>query len=212
MTMHRGDVADRRIFHVEIVLADEDHRQLPHHGEIQRFVEGADIGGAVAEEADRNVLLSLVLRAPSRPAGDRQMRADNGVGAHHAVIHRRQMHRAALAAHQPIVALHQLAKHLFDRHAAGQRMRVATIGTKRQIAGLHGGGAAGGDRFLAERQMARALDQVLQKQIERALLGFANLDLQAIHPEPRLLADIIVEARIGGERAVLELGHEIPLS
>ena len=206
---HRGDVADRRIFHVEIVLADEDHRQLPHCGEIQRLVEGADIGGAVAEEADRDVVLALVLRAPGRAAGDRQMRADDRVGAHDAVIGGGQVHRAALAAHQAVVALHQLAQHLFELHAARQRVGVAAIGAERKIARFHGGGAAGGDRFLAERQMARALDQILQEQIERALFGLANLDLHAIHAKPGLLADIVVEARMQCGRAVFDFGHEI---
>ena len=93
-------------------------------------MEGADIGGAVAEEADRDVLLPLVLRAPGRAAGDRQMRADDGVGAHHAVLDRGQMHRAALAAHQAVVALHQFAQHLRDRHAARQRVGVAAIGAE----------------------------------------------------------------------------------
>ncbi len=136
------------------------------------------------------------------------MRADDGVGAHDAVIDRGQVHRTALAAHQAVVALHQLAEHLFDRHAARQRMGVAAIGAERKIARLHGGGAAGGDRLLAEREMARALHQVLQKQIERALLGLANLDLHAIHAKPCLLADIVVEARIRRERTVFHLGHE----
>ena len=207
--LHGSDVADRRIFHVEIVLADEDHRQLPHRGEIQRLVEGADVGGAVAEEAHRNVLLALVLRAPRRAAGDRQMRADDRVGAHHAVVDRGQMHRAALAAHQAVVALHQFAQHFFDRHAAGERMGMAAIGAEGQIAGLHGGGKAGGDRFLAERKMARALDQVLQKQIEGALLGLADLDLDAIQAKPRFLADIVVEGCRRGGRAVFDLGHAI---
>src|SRR5690348_17430781 len=54
---------------------------------------------------------------------------------------------------------------------------------------------------LAERQVARALDQVLQEQIERALLGFANLDLAAVEPQPRRLADVVVEARCRGRRS-----------
>ena len=71
--------------------------------------------------------------------------------------------RAALTAHQPDVALHQFAQHLGDRDAAGQRVRMAPIGAERQIARLHGLGKACGDRLLTERQVARALDQVLQK-------------------------------------------------
>ena len=147
---HCSDVADRRIFHVEVVLADEDHRQLPHRGEVQGLVEGADIRRAVAEEADRHVLLSLILRAPGGAAGDRQMRADDRIRPHHAVLDRSQMHRAALAAHQPDVALHQLAEHLGDRHAARERVRMAAIGAKAQVARKHGGGKASGDRLLAE--------------------------------------------------------------
>ncbi len=207
---HGRDVADRRIFHIEIVLAHEDHRQLPHRGEIERLVEGADVGGAVAEEAHRHVLLTLVLRAPRGAAGDRQMRADDGVGAHDAVIDRGQVHRAALAAHQAIVALHQFAQNLLDRHAASERVGVAAIGAERQVARLHRGGKAGGDRLLAERKVARALDQVLQEKIERALLGLADLDLHAIHAKPRFLADIVIEGRRRGQRAVFDLGHDNP--
>ncbi len=192
--LDRRHVADRRVFHVEIVLADEDDGQLPDRGEIQRLVEGADIGGAVAEEAGRDVVLALVLRAPGGAAGDRQMRADDGVGAHHAVLDRGEMHRAALAAHQAVVALHQLAQNFLDRHAAGERVGMAAIGAEAQIAVAHGGGKAGRHRLLAEREVAGALDQVLQKEIVGALLGFADHHLHAVELEPHLLADVVVQA------------------
>ena len=195
---HRGHVADRRVFHVEVVLADEHHRQLPHRGEVQRLVERADVGGAVAEEADRHVLVALVLRPPGRAAGDRQVRADDGVGAHHAVLLGGEVHRAALAAHQPVVALHQLAQHLLDRHAAGQRVGMAAIGAERKIALLHGDGEARGHRLLPERQVAGALHQVLQKQVVGALLGLADDDLALEQLEPGLLADVVVYGGFGG--------------
>jgi len=38
---------------------------------------------------------------------------------------------------------------------------VAAVSAEGQIAGFHGGGETGGDRFLAERKMARAFDEVL---------------------------------------------------
>ena len=195
--LDRGHAADRRVFHVEIVLADEDHRQLPHRGEVQRLVEGADVGGAVAEEADRHVLVAFVLRAPGGAAGDRQMRADDRVGAHHAVLGGGQVHRAALAAHQAVVALHQFAQHLLDRHAARQRVGMAAIGAERQVARLHGGREAGRHRLLAERQVARALHQVLQEQVEGALLGLPEFHLHAVHPKPHLLADVVIDALAG---------------
>ena len=132
---HGRHLADRRVFHVEIVLADEDDRQFPDHREIQRLVESADIGGAVAEEADRHIARAEILRPPGGAAGDRQMRADDGVGAHHAMLDRGQMHRAALAAHQAVVAQHQLAQHLLHRHAARQRVGMAAIGAETQSPG-----------------------------------------------------------------------------
>jgi len=55
-------------------------------------------------------------------------------------------------------------------------MRVPAIGAEAQIAGLHRHGEAGGNRLLAERQVAGALDEILQEEIEGALLGLANLD------------------------------------
>ena len=104
------------------------------------------------------------------------------------------MHRAALPAHQPVVALHQFAEHLLDRHAARQRVGVAPVGAERQVAGLHRNGKSGCDRLLAERQVARALDQVLQEQIERPLLGLAQLELRAIEAQPHGLADVVIGA------------------
>ena len=175
-----------------VVLADEDDRQLPDRGKVQRLVERPDIGGAVAEEADGDVVVTLVLRAPRGAAGDRQMGADDGVGAHDAVLGRGQMHRAALAAHEAVVALHQLAEHLLDRDAAGERVGVAPIGAEAEVARPHGHGKAGRDRFLSERQVAGALHQVLQEQVIGALLRLPDGELGAEEVEPHLLADIVV--------------------
>ena len=126
--------------------------------------------------------VALVLRAPGRAAGDRQMRADDGVGAHHAMLDRGQMHRAALAAHQAVVTPHQLAEHLLDRHAAGQRVGVAAIGAEAEVARLHRRGETGGDRLLAEREMAGALHQILQEKIVGALFGLPDHNWMRYRP------------------------------
>ena len=127
---HRRHVADRRVLHIKIVLADENDRQLPDGGEIERLVKSPDIGRAVAEETDRHVFLAEILRAPGRAAGDWQMRADDRIRPEHAVLDRSQMHRAALATHQADVAQHQLAEHALHRGAPGERMRMAAIGAE----------------------------------------------------------------------------------
>src|SRR5205085_10758397 len=105
-------------------------------------------------------------------------------------------------------------QHLLDRYPAGKRVGVAPIGAEAKIARPHGGRKAGRDRFLAEREMARALDQVLQEQIERALLSLADLDLHAIPAQPHLLADLRVQLRLlalGGRRPALLLEHDLDL-
>src|SRR3974377_1429891 len=58
------------------------------------------------------------------------------------------------------------------RSAAPQAIgRGAGIGEEREVPGLHGDGKARRHRLLAEREMARAFDEVLQEQVERPLLG-----------------------------------------
>ncbi len=137
------------------------------------------------------------------------MRADDGVGAHHAVLGRRQVHRPALAAHQAVVALHQLAQHFLHAHAARQRVGMAAIGAEGEVAFAHGAGKTRRHRFLPERKMACSLDQVLQEQVVGALLGFADHDLGAVQFEPFLLADIVVQSGAGlGLRAVLCCRHK----
>ena len=54
---------------VAVVLAEEDHRQLPHRGEVDRFVERAVRDRAVAEERDRDaaVVRAAAPRSRRRP-------------------------------------------------------------------------------------------------------------------------------------------------
>ena len=58
--------------------------------------------------------------------------------------------------------------------------------------------------------MARAFHQILQKQVECALLGFTNFDLHAVQAQPPFLADIVIETRIRCERAVFDLAMKGP--
>ena len=76
------------------------------------------------------------------------------------------------------------------RPGAHLRVRVTAIGAERPVVGTHRDTEGSGDRFLSERQMARALDQVLQEEIVRTLLAVAQLELQAVELHARFPADV----------------------
>ena len=52
-------VALERGAHAELVVDDQEHhRQLPERGEVHRLAERALVGGAVAEHAERHVVVA----------------------------------------------------------------------------------------------------------------------------------------------------------
>src|SRR3546814_14915169 len=105
------------------------------------------------------------------------MRPDYRIGTHDAMLHRSEVHRPPLPAHQAIVATHQFAKHLFHRHAARQRMSMPAIRAKAEIARLHSLRAAGGNCLLTEGQMTRAFHHILQEKVDGPLLSLAPQEL-----------------------------------
>jgi len=174
-------------------------------------VERADIGRAVAEEAHSDLIGAPILSRPSSSHRDREMGADDGVGSHHALVHIGQVHRAALAAHQAALASHELAQYARHRGAPRQRMRVAPIRAETPVAGPHRRTECGGNRLLADRQMAGALDQILEKQIIGALLDRANLELAAVQSQPRRRVDLVACSRPRPGRRLFYLQDHILL-
>ena len=195
--LHRGHRADRRVFHVEVVLAHENHRQLPHGGEIERFVENAPM--FVVPSPKKHTATCSVPRycalhaAPAATGRCAPMIAYEPIAP---LLDVGQVHRAAFAAEEAAFASHQLAEHAGHRRAARERVRVAAVGAERPVVGPHRDAERRRDRFLPERQMARAFDQVLQEEIVRALLAVAQLELQAVELHPRFLPD--VDLGLGG--------------
>ena len=52
----RGDISGGGVFAVVVVFTDVDDREFPYCGEVHDFEEDALIGGAVAKEADGNLV------------------------------------------------------------------------------------------------------------------------------------------------------------
>src|SRR6185437_4676294 len=75
-----------------IVLADEQHRELPDAGHVQPFMEGAVVDGAVAEERDGH---AIRLHEPEAVAGPRSLedaRPDDAAGPHQADLGGEEVH------------------------------------------------------------------------------------------------------------------------
>src|SRR5713226_1431500 len=129
------------------------------------------------------------------------MSTDDRVGAHHAVLDAREMHRASLAFHEAALPPHQLAQHRHHGSAARERVMMPAVGAEGIVVPVHRRGESGRDRLLSEREMARALYEVLQEQIVGALLAVADLDLQLVQPQPcRLGNGIAPGGRFGWTR------------
>src|SRR3546814_19046601 len=64
----RGALGVARVLGVLIVLADEDHRQLPHRCKVQRFMECADVRSAITEVGDRHARFAAQLRGQRKTA------------------------------------------------------------------------------------------------------------------------------------------------
>ena len=186
---------DRGVLHVEVVLAHEHGREVPDLGEVDGFVEGADVGGAVTEEGDGDLAGVVELGRPGSAVGHAEVGADDRIAAHHPVFDAGEVHRAALAAHQAVRPSQQLRHDRGERDAAGDRVGVPPVGGERPVVVAHGGSEAGGDGLLPERQVAGALHQSLEEQVVGALLEEPDLLLDLVHPDPDLGRDRQVGVR-----------------
>src|SRR5712671_7842895 len=72
---------------------------------------------------------------------------------------------------------------------------MAAVGAEGVVVLVHRRGEPGCDRFLAEREVTRALDQILQEEIICALFGVADFDLQLEQAQPRRLGDLLAALR-----------------
>ena len=152
-----GRVAlDRGAHPVEVVLDQEDDRQAPERRQVHRLAEVAGVGGAVAEHADGDRVLALVVGGEGEAGGDRQVAADDPVAAHEAVLAVEDVHRAAAAAAGAVDAAEELRHHPLGVGAAGDRVAVGAVGADQVVLVAHHRGGADDRRLLADRQVQEA--------------------------------------------------------
>ncbi len=168
---HRGDGADRRVLHVEVVLTHEDHGELPHGGEVERLVEGTDVRGTVAEERDGDLAGATEHRRPGRADGHGQVGAHDGVRAEHEAVGLGEVHRAALGLAQPGGLAHQFGEAGLGGGAAGDGVVVSPVGGEHVVVGTQGGAGPDGNGLVSGGEVGGALDQSGEEQVVGGLLG-----------------------------------------
>ena len=126
-----GGVTTQRGAHPELVVGDHEHdRQAPQRGEVERLAESALVGGAVAERAERDVVLAAVVARQRDARRDRQIAADDPVAAHEAAPQVEHVHRAAPPAGAAVHAPEQLRHHV-ARAASRAPARARASGRSR---------------------------------------------------------------------------------
>ena len=180
---------------VLVVLADEDHRQLPHRSQVERFVEDALVGGAVAEEGDRHLVSPLQLGGEAGAGGERHGRAYDAVRAHDVELHVGDVHGAAEALAIAGLAAHQLRHHAVDARTLGDAVAVAAVVGGDDVVVAQRRADAGGDRLLALVAMGRALDDAFLEEVGGLVLEGADAAHGDVEIAERLRAHGDVAAR-----------------
>ena len=180
---HARDPGVRRRSTVEVVLADEDDRQLLDRGEVEPLVEGTLVGRALAEEADRDLVGSPQLHrqaesghhgvAPTHDR-DRGQHPDRGVA---------EVHRSAL----PPAAAGRLSVQLRHRRAGAdplcERVAVGPVRRGDPVVAPEHVAHPGGDGLLALVLMERAGDLPVEEEAVDPVLEAADEEDEAIEPE-----------------------------
>ena len=176
-------VRRRRELRVAVVLAEEDHRQLPHRGQVHRFVERALCHRAVAEERDHHGAVGAQLRGGRRADRDRQARGHDAVGPEDADRRIGDVHRAAAPTVRPRVLGHQLGEHPGRVEALRQAVTVAAVGRGDHVVRAERPARADGRGLLPDREVHEAGDLTVAVQRGDPLLEAADHEHPAVQLE-----------------------------
>ncbi len=181
-----GDVVPRHRHAVHVVLGHEDDGQVERAGHVQALVEGALVGGAIAEEADHHAVGAHQLLRQRRADGHRQVAAHDARGAQVAVIHVGDVHRAALALAVAARFAHHLGHHLVvvfllglrrfgSLVAVGVRVAMPAMGAGDEVVIAQRGDRAHRHRFFAGVEVRCAFQHAFGQQAGDVVFQRANL-------------------------------------
>ncbi len=144
---------------VFVVLANEQHRQLPDTGKIEAFVESTVVDGSVAKERHGHMRLLCQFKGVCAAGCLQNARAHNAAGAHQADFGREQMHAAASSPRTAVHAAEQLGDQFERLDSFGQRVSVAAMRAEDDVVPGQMRAHAGRDRFFTHVSVACSMDQ-----------------------------------------------------
>src|SRR5580704_750488 len=148
-----------RVLVVAVVLADEDHRQLPQLREVHLLVEQALAERALAEKAHRDLAGLEVFRRERGARRDAGAAADNRVGTQIPGVGIGDVHRPALPLAVARFLAEQFRKHAIGRRAFREAVSVAAVGARDVVRASERLADAGRDRVFADVQVSEPRHQ-----------------------------------------------------
>ena len=149
-----------------IVFHQEDQRQLPELGQVQRLVENSFLHGAIAEKDHRHRARFLNLRGKSRSGGERKTAADYGRGVNDSQLSGGNMKcpraPAAVAGFSP----DDLGQNFFRVAAFSDDVAMISVRAKDIIRRSQGCTDGNTGRFLPDVNVEMTTNQVLVVLVE----------------------------------------------
>jgi hypothetical protein len=188
-TISPGDVLEQHVpvlrceLRVPVVLADEDHRQMHHRGEVGGLVEGADVRRTVTEEGDGDRVAALVDGGERRAHGVRDTATDDAVRAEHADAEVVDVHAAAAALAVAGGLAEQLGVHELQVRPLRDRVAVAAVRRGDDVVIAQRRHDAGGHCFLADVEVQEAGHPPAFHELARLLLEEPDTHHSAVQIE-----------------------------
>ena len=181
----------RRELGVAVVLAHEQHGQVPHGSHVRGFMEGTDVGRSVAEEARGNSPITAVLRRECGTYRDRNAATDDRVGAEHAAIHVDDVHAAAATLAVAGRLAIELGEHRAEFRALGDRVAMAAVGRRDLVGIAEDRHHAGGNSLLPDIEVKESGHVTGLDQLARGLLEQTDPHHAPVQVQDQIPAGIV---------------------
>ena len=167
-------LVDARVNGIQIVLAEEDHRELVQRCKVCTLMKDAFFHRCIAEESDGHFPVAHALVGERAADSDWNRTRDDRNARHDALRDIHQVHGTAAATDASRRLAANLRHHAFEIAAFGEIVRVATVRAVDLVGRLKCSAGADGNCFLTNRKMDRTAHLTFTVMIRDRLLDQAN--------------------------------------